>query len=550
MMFAAWTLSVISDQRMFEPNQWLKQLPKRHKTIDTARFGIGDIVHKGSEYYERVQKGSYHDLIKSPISNRLLRLGKASANLSGYSKAQDKGRVTSRRTSVLTVRSAVVATSSDRTRMKDRIPTPLKPAKPPERGHRRECEKVSSSRARSVNRKWCSMPSMSVWIISAFLLSCISSTRAQVATNGTDRYNITALPSLITLVGSNTSNSSTTTVTVPSSEADLTYVTINLCSLASSNGTYSPSIWLTNSSSISTLGISTVLDSIGNSKPGVLWQKDRSTGMVQDGRYNHMIAVNEDNVHQVLDGTSDGIQQQVGKTGNAMIWNLQTWKGYGNWTGIGVEGVWLEVDSMVKGLDMEIGVDTDGPIHTISPLLPMFGDTTATQSLILSPILASTNISQPTYPNYRISSPYPINATVPSNLTTMRVVIVPTSESPDTASDANLSLGNSMCAVMRAEHRTGSLADNSASNTDGDKTKLSLEQRPEGWRWGFVTGTLSAETNYTAWTIEEGTGTGKTANMTYAYHGKDKEDKGHGEGEDDGGIDEWGNRWCNGGLPG
>lgn len=42
----------------------------------------------------------------------------------------------------------------------------------------------------------------------------------------------------------------------------------------------------------------------------------------------------------------------------------------------------------------------------------------------------------------------------------------------------------------------------------------------------------------------------KTANMTYAYQGKDQEDKGKGEGEEDGGIDEWGNRWCNGGLPG
>jgi calcium channel MID1 len=43
---------------------------------------------------------------------------------------------------------------------------------------------------------------------------------------------------------------------------------------------------------------------------------------------------------------------------------------------------------------------------------------------------------------------------------------------------------------------------------------------------------------------------GKTANMTYAYVGAEEEDGGRGEGEEDGGVDEWGNRWCNGGLPG
>lgn len=39
---------------------------------------------------------------------------------------------------------------------------------------------------------------------------------------------------------------------------------------------------------------------------------------------------------------------------------------------------------------------------------------------------------------------------------------------------------------------------------------------------------------------------GITANASYAYHG-DADDAGSFEGEEDDGIDAWGNRWCNGG---
>jgi hypothetical protein len=198
-----------------------------------------------------------------------------------------------------------------------------------------------------------------LWLLSVLLFSCLSAIQAQ-SVNTTNSYNITSLPSLITLTGSNTSNSSTTTVTIPSSD-DLTYVTINICSLAYLNGTYTPSIWLTNSSAISSLGITAVLDNIGSSRPGVMWQKDRATGMVQDGRYNQLIALNADDVQAVVDGTkTDGLKQQFGRNWSAMIWNLSGWNGYYNWTGSGGEGVWLEVDRVVEGLDVEIGMDTDG----------------------------------------------------------------------------------------------------------------------------------------------------------------------------------------------
>jgi calcium channel MID1 len=41
---------------------------------------------------------------------------------------------------------------------------------------------------------------------------------------------------------------------------------------------------------------------------------------------------------------------------------------------------------------------------------------------------------------------------------------------------------------------------------------------------------------------------GVTANSSYAVvaEDKDKVSDGQGEGEEDGGVDQWGNRWCNG----
>lgn len=138
----------------------------------------------------------------------------------------------------------------------------------------------------------------------------------------------------------------------------------------------------------------------------------------------------------------------------------------------------------------------------------MLGDTTATQSLVLSPVIAELNITQPTYPDYRISSPYPLNDTIPTNITSMRVIIIPTSDSPDTDTETTSSLGNSQCTVLRAETRTTSIARDTDNGEDGQitRTTRTLQQRPEGWRWVFLTGSLKSEMNYTAWVVEDGPG--------------------------------------------
>lgn len=79
-----------------------------------------------------------------------------------------------------------------------------------------------------------------------------------------------------------------------------------------------------------------------------------------------MIAVNDQDVRKVIDGASEGLQQQMGKAGTAFIWELQLWKGFGNWTGVGTEGVWVNVDSLRDGMDIEIGVDDAGALFVFS----------------------------------------------------------------------------------------------------------------------------------------------------------------------------------------
>lgn len=197
-------------------------------------------------------------------------------------------------------------------------------------------------------------------LVEGIALAICSLSLAAAQSNSINNHTVTTLPSLVTLYGSNSCGTAST-VSLPASDANLTYVTINICSLASDNGTYTPTIWLTNSSAVAQLGIPTVLDLISASKtPRILWQKDGSTGLPSSIGTNQMIAVNDQDVRKVIDGTSNGLQQQMGKSGTAFIWELHLWKGFGNWTGGGDEGVWLDIDSISDGMDIEIGVDDTG----------------------------------------------------------------------------------------------------------------------------------------------------------------------------------------------
>lgn len=214
----------------------------------------------------------------------------------------------------------------------------------------------------SMGRQW--TPSLFAGLV--LTICSLALTAAQTNSNSTSHHTVTTLPSLVTIYGSNSSGT-TASVSFPSSDANLTYVTINICSLASDNGTYAPTIWLTNSSAVAQLGIPTVLDLISSSKtPRILWQKDGSTGLPASIGPNQTIAVNAQDALKVIDRTHDGLQQQMGKSGTAFIWRLNLWRGFGNWTGGGSEGVWLEIDSMLEGMDLEIGVDDTG-VFSLGP---------------------------------------------------------------------------------------------------------------------------------------------------------------------------------------
>ncbi len=145
-------------------------------------------------------------------------------------------------------------------------------------------------------------------------------------------------------------------------------------------------------------------------------------------------------------------------------------------------------------------VPATAPIHTIYRSQPLLGDTTSSQSLIFSPSLAPYNITPPTYPNYTLASPYPLQGGQPHLGVPQTIAFVPTASSP-----ILLQLSNSMCAMLRA-------VDATKSNKDGEGTTLSLEtvvQRLDGWRRSWMTSGLQSGENYTAWVTEVGGGNGR-----------------------------------------
>lgn len=120
----------------------------------------------------------------------------------------------------------------------------------------------------------------------------------------------------------------------------------------------------------------------------------------------------------------------------------------------------------------------------------MLGDTITQQSLVLSPVLAKVSLTIPSYPNYTLSSAFDEDIPAPANLPSMRIILVPTPDSPIT-----LGLGRSLGAALRAEDATGHIADISSTHT-------TFMRHTEGWRWSYLTSGLEPLQNYTAWTVE------------------------------------------------
>nr|XP_031862828.1 uncharacterized protein CI109_001840 [Kwoniella shandongensis]KAA5529900.1 hypothetical protein CI109_001840 [Kwoniella shandongensis] len=216
-----------------------------------------------------------------------------------------------------------------------------------------------------------------------------------------------------------------------------------------------------------------------------------------------------------------GYNRRSGRSGST--WSVSWDKGFGNWTwagqedvevdiliglGLATDGVTMSPLDVTGGVTIQLGASTRSPVNTLSPSMPLLGDTLSTQALIFSPLLYSSPQSQPSYPNYTLPSPqmvFPpfsspqttINSSLSTNLT---LVVIPTTSSP-----TNDGLDNSLCAVMRAQNSTGQVASEDNMIFETSEMRWTSVGGEEGFRKYWVVGGLVPEGNYTAW-VRDNTG--------------------------------------------
>jgi calcium channel MID1 len=136
-------------------------------------------------------------------------------------------------------------------------------------------------------------------------------------------------------------------------------------------------------------------------------------------------------------------------------------------------------------------------MHEISDVsLPLLGDTTSNQALLFShPLAPAPPVTQPTYPNYTLP---PANLSLapdpPSVPVGMSVVITPTSSLEPGA------LPMTGCAMRDAAVPGMMTVDDKPNDSNG----LWLKDE-QGWRYQWLVSGLQAQTNYTAYVVQNST---------------------------------------------
>jgi calcium channel MID1 len=140
-----------------------------------------------------------------------------------------------------------------------------------------------------------------------------------------------------------------------------------------------------------------------------------------------------------------------------------------------------------------VSINPPAPIHEITPYLPLLGDTTSNQALLLSAPFnssppAQSYFPQPTYPNYTLPSGNLSFPTPPSSSPNFTLVLAATSSVPP----------------LTGLQQTGCRL--SAVNSTGVVVNETLWLRDiQGWRNQWLVNDLSPVTNYTAYVIQDQT---------------------------------------------
>lgn len=141
-----------------------------------------------------------------------------------------------------------------------------------------------------------------------------------------------------------------------------------------------------------------------------------------------------------------------------------------------------------------------GPLHSVLPTIPLFGDTTADQVLLFSPPFLPQPIQQPTYPNYTLP---PANLSVPPHppqVTNFSLILGPTTSFPafNVTSKAFGGLPLTACALRNVSGLM--VGGGSAGNVQ--ESLVSRDER--GWRTQWIVEGLQRQVNYTAFVVQDG----------------------------------------------
>ncbi|KAF8493575.1 stretch-activated cation channel Mid1 [Gautieria morchelliformis] len=186
---------------------------------------------------------------------------------------------------------------------------------------------------------------------------------------------------------------------------------------------------------------------------------------------------------------------------NASATRLTLDEGIGVWTGFTGTGDTLVISlgdgaSSIQGgvWSFELAVSNGAPLHRSLSTLPLLGDTTATQALLFSPPFA------PPIPIHTSSS-YP-NYTLPGGISRFQILLL---------LRCNQIHRSSLLRPLNYYNRSW-LGTNGTGGVNCS-TDLALRDA-EGWRSQWIVEGLTANTNYSAWVIQDG---GALAGPIYAF---------------------------------
>ncbi|OCF45449.1 hypothetical protein I317_00695 [Kwoniella heveanensis CBS 569] len=345
-----------------------------------------------------------------------------------------------------------------------------------------------------------------------------SSASSSSTASSTRTYSLPSIPTSLSLPALNTSS--------PAIQLDLPsissiYLTFSICTLTS-NQTLLPNILVSTDdppnfdlTSSSKLVNDASSGGLGSGKTG--WNqrtgKNGGTWLInwKNGFGNFTIASSSSTSSD--DGDDGGVQGDSDPVETGELVPISILFDLGTEDGDDGEG------AVTGDMVIQMSASTNGPLNTISPSLPLLGDTTSSLALLFSPLLVSTSREEPTYPNYTLPSPQlvfepfsalgsdnnalsPISGNSSLAHTNLSLAIIPTASSP-----TNQGLDYSICAIRQTVNSTGDLAGDSSGNivlkTAVDEPQWSMLNEEEGYRHFWAVGGLTAEGNYTAWVMND-----------------------------------------------